>query len=66
MRERLALALKDIQAAKQKLELCQREENETRSDRALAGMLTSMFDNLRVTEVYLVRAIGRLPPEQGS
>lgn len=64
MRDRLTLALKDLQSAKQRLELCLREASEDPRSAGLKGTLTQTLENLRVCEVYTVRLIGRLPPEQ--
>ena len=64
MRERLQAALREIQSAKAKMELCLREATEDPSKAPMRGTLGTVLENIRVSEVYLVRLISRLPPEE--
>lgn len=64
MRQNLASALAAIQQAKRALETCQLEAREDPQHRAVLGTLTQTIENLRVSEVYTIRMLQRMPTEQ--
>jgi hypothetical protein len=67
MRERLTAALRKVQLAKSEIELCVREASEdSQAPQRLSGTLTEVVGNLRVSEMYLIRVLGRLPAEPGD